>query len=302
MPSDGVTVFGWLLTGWIALGCVLLHRKPCSREQGLASAATCGSTLPLSFLAFYDVTLALLGVLVRAWSRSSTVGANLPFLHSCSRRSGSIRVFLSWLSLVQAVHLHICARLESPALRMLSAALTTLPWWMDRRGGWTVVLRGRSSLGDVINELTPRVSIVTALVSHVPHLHGLFFGLNLTVALSHFREESTAHRIVDLQHFRSYWLWLHAATGCDVFLQALVDRRRITPRFLHWLSALSVVPVFICAIPVLKEHVSVEGATFSVLLWYLRPDHALSNFTICMLWTEIFEVVSLLVERYNLVA
>ena len=55
------------------------------------------------------------------------------------------------------------------------------------------------------------------------------------------------------------------------------------------------------ALPVLLENVSVEGASASFLLWYLRKHCCLSNFVICLLWTEVFEVVSLLVNRYNLV-
>ena len=296
-----VAVCSVLFFSWLFMGALLLLRRPCTSEErrGLRWLL-CGTTPPLPVLAAYDVTLAALGVLVRALA-SRKVGA-MPFWHSCSRK-GSVRGFLALLNLVQTIHLHCCAHLENTAARMLSAVLTTAPWWMDRRGGWFIVLRGSSTFGEQVDDaaISPRASAATILIAHAGHLHALYFGLNLTTALSHFREDPSTHRIVDVAHFRAYWLLLNLCTGCDVVLQALVDRRLITPQRLHWMAALSVVPAAAYALPVLMENVSVEGASASFLLWYLRKHCCLSNFSICLIWTEVFEVVNLLVSRYNLV-
>ena len=293
-----VSIFFFL---WLFLGALLLLRRPCTAEERRGIQwLLCGNPPPLPVYAAYDIALASVGVLVRALA-SRKVGA-LPFFHACSRK-GSVRGFLSLLNLVQIIHLHCCAHLEWTCSRMLSAVLTTLPWWMDRQGGWTLVMSGKSSFGEQVDDvaISPKASVPTVLLAHVGHLHALFFGLNLTTALSHFRDDPTVHRIVDIPHFRAYWLMLNLCTGCDVVLQACVDRRWMHPQSHHLLAALSVAPAAACALPVLVENVSVEGASASFLLWYLRQHRCLSNFAMCLLWTECFEVVSLLVNRYNLV-
>ena len=296
-----VVVCGWFLFFWLILGGLLLVREPCSDVQRQQlSYLWCGNPPPLPVLAVYDVILAALGVLVRALSSRKT--GNLPFFHACSRK-GTVRGFLSLLNLVQAIHLHFCAAFDSTLSRMLSALLTTVPWWMDRRGGWYIVLRGSSTFGETNSvEAASTRSAGSLLISHVAHLHGLFFGLNLTVALSHFRDDPGTNRIVDLGHFRCYWLWLHAATGCDVVFQALVDRQWFPSVVLPWANAACSAPALLFALPVLGEHVSEVGAAASFLLWYLRENRALSNFLICLVWTEVYEVTALLVSRYNLVA
>jgi len=301
---SAVVICGWALFFWLCLGGLLQIRRPCSDVQRLnLSILFCGNDLPVPVLTAFDLMLAFLGVLVRALSSHKT--GNLPFFHACSRK-GSVRGFLSLLNLVQAIHLHACASLERTSFRMLSALLTTLPWWMDRQGGWYIVMSGASSFGEAVNEpilkIHPARSVLSLLVSHVVHLHGLFFGLNLTVALSHFREDPGVRRIVDLPHFRAYWLWLHAATGCDVVFQALVDRRWLSASLLPWLTALCSAPALFFALPVLVDHVSEVSAAMSFLLWYLREHRALSSTLLCLLWTEAYEVTALLVARYNLVA
>ena len=106
----------------------------------------------------------IIDVRIQALFRAKT-GA-LPFWHACSRlKHGNVRGFLSWLNLVQAVHLHACARLEGSVwTRMASAALTTLPWWMDRRGGWTIVLRGPSTFGESV-AIQPHATMLSLLDS-----------------------------------------------------------------------------------------------------------------------------------------
>lgn len=252
---------------------------------------------PLLVLAAYDLTLAALAVLVRALSNAKT-GA-LPFLHACSRR-GSVRGFLSYLNLVQTIHLHLCAVLDSTHLRFACALLATSPWWMDRRGGWTLVLKGKSTFGNAV-DASVGASIGSLLISHVAHLHCLFFGLNLTVALSHFRGDYAPNRLIDQPHFRRYLWWLHATTSADVLLQPLVDRRTLPPAVLPWATAASVLPAAFFALPILAEHVSVVGALTSFLLWCARPHCCLSNFCIALVFTEVFEVSSLLAMRYSLV-
>ena len=256
-------------------------------------------SMPLYVLTLYDVVLALLGVFTRASSNAKT-GA-LPFWHACSRK-GNARGFLSWLHLVQAIHLHVCVRTESCPMRMLSALLTTLPWWMDRRGGWTIVLRGASSFGDIVNDgSSSRTSTLSLLLSHVLHLHGLFYGLNLTSALSHFADAMDNRFIVLLPHFRLYFVFLNLTCAADVLLQPLVDRRLMEPRALPVLLGVSVLPACVFALPVLAEHVSWHGAVFSFALWWGREHRALSNLAIVMIFTEVLEVVSLLVARYSIV-
>jgi hypothetical protein len=254
---------------------------------------------PLRLLAAYDVVLACLGVLMRALSNAKT-GA-LPFIHSCSRR-GPVRGFLCYLHLVQTLHLHLCVRVESTYVRFASALLTTSPWWMDRRGGWTIVMRGKSTFGDAVDDRgSTSTSISSLFVSHVAHLHGLFFALNLSVALSHFREADTNSRVVALPHFRWYWWCLHATTSADVLLQPLVDRGHLPAALLPWLTAASVLPAAVFALPVLAEHVSLVGFSASLVLWCWRQHKAASNFAIALVFTEVYEVAGLLASRYNLV-
>ena len=259
------------------------------------------ASAPLWALCVYDVTLAWLGVLMRAFSSAKT-GA-LPFWHACSRlKAGNVRGFLAWLHLVQAIHLHACARLETRLyVRMVLALLTTIPWWMDRRGGWTIVLRGASSFGEIVNEQPTNSSTLSLLLSHVFHLHGLFHGLNLTCALSVFAEAPGNHNVVDLAHFRLYWFALNVTTSADVLLQPLVDRRWLSPRVLQAVLAASVLAAAVFALPVLAEHVSVHGAIASFVLWWGREHCAFSNVLIALGFSQAFEVVSLLANRYSIV-
>ena len=258
-------------------------------------------TVPLYVLTIYDIVLACLGVFARASSSAKT--GVLPFWHACSRlKHSNARGFLSWLHLVQAIHLHTCARLEMTWPRMASALLTTIPWWMDRRGGWTIVLRGASSFGDIVDEgSSAKSSTLSLLLSHVLHLHGLFHGLNLTCALSHFAEDPDNNTVVQLPHFRLYFVFLNLTCAADVLLQPLADRRLMTPKTLSFVLGVSVVPACVFALPVLAEHVSVQGAFMSFALWWGREHRAFSNLLLAMTFTEVFEVASLLAARYSIV-
>lgn len=276
-----VAVCGFLLCVWLILYWVKLH-----------------GTAPPLWLATYDVVLALICVLMRALSSSKT--GMLPFLHACSRKGG-VRGFLSWLNLVQAIHLHVCANAESAPVRMLSAMLTTLPWWMDRRGGWTIVLHGPSTFGKSV-QMQPRASVFSLLLSHFFHLHGLFNSLNLTCALSHFRDAVDHRAVVLLPEFRHYWWWLNVTTSADVLLQPLVQRRIIPHHVVPVMLALSMLPACCFAGSILFEHCSIHGAGASFLLWYSREDRAASNLALSLAFTQIFEVTSLLADRYSLVS
>ena len=55
------------------------------------------------------------------------------------------------------------------------------------------------------------------------------------------------------------------------------------------------------ALPTLAEHVSVQGAAASFVLWWGREHRAFSNFVLSMTFAQLFEVVSLLATRYSLV-
>ena len=293
-----VTCAGAALIGWLSLFWPIERMS-----ASLPYAHGLGVTSPLA-LAGYDIVLAFLAVLLRAFSSAKT-GA-LPFWHACSRlKHGNVRGFLSWLILVQAIHLHVCAYFgaHSVTFRMASALLTTLPWWMDRRGGWTIVLQGKSTFSEVVNNENSYsdTSTLGLLLSHVLHLHGLFHGLNLTVSLSHFSDLRDNHKVVYQPHFRLYWFWLHLTTSADVLLQPLVDRRLLPHSLLPYITGASVVPACLFALPVLAEHVSVHGAAASFMLWWGREHRAFSNFLLSLAFTEIFEVVTLLANRYSLV-
>ena len=146
--------------------------------------------------------------------------------HTCCRFA------IHRLLVVQAFHLHVCARCESYVPRMVSALLTTVPWWMDRRGGWTIVLRGASSFSEIVNDQQHNTSTLSLLLSHVIHLHGLFHGLNLTAALALFIDQTSHYRVVALPHFRLYFVCINLSCAADVLLQPLVDRRLLMPRAL----------------------------------------------------------------------
>ena len=191
-------------------------------------------------------------------------------------------------------------RVETVSLRMIGCLLTTMPWWMDRRGGWTIVVHGESSFGKTVSEQPKGTSVQSLLVSHVAHLHGMFFGLNLTCALSHFRE-SFPEQVVNLPSFRWYWWCLNLSTSADVLLEPLVSRQLISRKALTWMTAASVIPAALLALPVLAEHVSEVAATTSFLLWYMREHRAFSNLLVCLVFTETFEIASLLAHRYSLI-
>jgi hypothetical protein len=239
---------------------------------------------------------------------------------------------------VQAIHLHVCARLEaSTALRMLSALLTTLPWWMDRRGGWTIVMKGSSTFSEIVDAEPKNGSTLSLLLSHVLHLHGLFHGLNITCALSHFAG-APEHGVVELAHFRLYWLSLVATSAADVMLQPLVDRKMLPPsaplpdrthrararsasarptpdarrptsdavpargrRALPYLLGASVLPAVVLALPMLSEHVSFISTAASFALWWGREHRALSNLALALAFSQLYEIVALLAARYSLV-
>ena len=57
---------------------------------------------------------------------------------------------------------------------MIGCLLTTMPWWMDRRGGWTIVVHGESSFGKTVSEQSKARRLVL-LMSHVAHLHGILW-------------------------------------------------------------------------------------------------------------------------------
>ena len=84
-------------------------------------------------------------------------------------------------------------------------------------------------------------------------------------------------------------------------LQPLVDRRYIPHHIVPVVLALSTLPACAFGAAVLLEHVSVHGAVASFLLWYARANCAATNFAIALVFTQIFELASLLTHRYNLV-
>ena len=84
-------------------------------------------------------------------------------------------------------------------------------------------------------------------------------------------------------------------------LQPLVDRRLLAHRWRE--IALNTTTFFatVFALPVLSEHVSLQGAGASFALWWGREHRAFSNFLLSLLFCQLFEVVGLLARRYSLV-
>ena len=171
---------------------------------------------------------------------------------------------------------------------------------MDMRGGWVIVFRGPSTFSDTVGR-DLHEPIVRLLISHILHLHALYHGLNLTVALTHFRDTHSTHDLIYLPHFRWYWLSLHLTTALDVLLQPLVDRRLLRSDRVPFALASCVALCCCFALPVLLQHVSEVGATLSYLLGYLREQRAASNFALAFVMTEVFELWTLLAGRYSLV-
>jgi len=305
MPSSrptGRSLF-WVssaaLVTWLAVG-VAVTASLCDVWPGMAQERPQSNASAL-LLAAYDIGLAGLGVLVRALSTSKK--SRTPFLFgvaSLSSRKGGIRGFLSMLNLVQAVHLHVCAQSCWATSRALSALLTTAPWWMDRRGGWTIVLDGPSSFSASVDE-DLREPMLQIVISHVLHLHALFHGLNLTLALTHFREHYAAHHIVSLPEYRCYFIALHVTTSLDVLLQPLVHRRVLPARMVPIALGLAVAVCALFALPLLLQYVSEVGAALSFLLAYTREQKAASNFALALVLTEVFEVWQVLASKYSLV-
>ena len=190
---------------WLSIAAVVTFMTCKVIPEPEMHAVSSDETVLHWLLAVFDITLAALGVLVRAFATSKR--GTIPFLAGCSRKGG-VRGMLSMLNLMQAIHLHVSARSRWSTTRALSAVLTTAPWWMDRRGGWTIILSGPSTFSGYV-DADLKEPIIQVLLSHVIHLHGLFNGLNLTLALTHFREGISNHRLVELPHFRWYWLWLN---------------------------------------------------------------------------------------------
>ena len=293
-----VTCAALALIGWLSLFWPIERMS-----ASLPYAHGLGVTSPLA-LAGYDIVLAFLAVLLRAFSSAKT-GA-LPFLARvlAPQARQRPRIF---------VVAHPRPSGPPPRVRVLWRALCHLPDGLRAADDAPVVdgpprrlddcPAGQVDFSEVVNNENSYsdTSTLGLLLSHVLHLHGLFHGLNLTVSLSHFSDLRDNHKVVYLPHFRLYWFWLHLTTSADVLLQPLVDRRLLPHGLLPYITGASVVPACLFALPVLAEHVSVHGAAASFMLWWGREHRAFSNFLLSLAFTEIFEVVTLLANRYSLV-
>ena len=86
-----------------------------------------------------------------------------------------------------------------------------------------------------------------------------------------------------------------------MLLQPLADRRVLPAKLLPYILGASVLPCAFFALPVLSEHVSVHGSVASFVLWWGRERRAFSNLALSLAFSQVFEVVSLLANRYSLV-